>query len=187
MCLLLDAFGAGMLFMLSESLVALHVDKHERSRVMAIQRTCVMLATAPFGWISGWLSAMDRRLPFVLTAVLLGIGAVVAARFWVTTHSDQEGEPMPIAPTFRSDRMAPACRRCGVTLRPLTEVREREEDRPVPFMRSLWPVTWVLYAVGFLADLAAWAAVSAIPLLVLDGWMGGWRRCCCSSWWSRRP
>ena len=41
---------------------------------------------------------MDRRLPFVLTAVLLGIGAVVAARFWVTTHSDQEGEPMPIAP-----------------------------------------------------------------------------------------
>lgn len=97
-CLLLDAFGAGMLFMLSESLVALHVDKHERSRVMAIQRTCVMLATSPFGWISGWLSAMDRRLPFVLTAVLLGIGTVVAARFWVTTHSDQEGEPMPIAP-----------------------------------------------------------------------------------------
>ncbi|HOQ53240.1 MAG TPA: hypothetical protein PLF56_06460 [Micropruina sp.] len=48
-------------------------------------------------------------------------------------------------------------------------------------------MTWVLYAVGFLADLAAWAAVSAIPLLVLDGWMGGWRRCCCSSWWSRRP
>ena len=35
----LDAFGAGILFMLSESLVALHVDRHERSRVMAIQRT----------------------------------------------------------------------------------------------------------------------------------------------------
>ena len=97
-CLILDAFGGGILFMLAESLVALHVDQHERSRVMAIQRTCVMLVTAPFGWISGWLSAMDRRLPFVLTAVLLGIGAVVAARFWVTTHSDQEGEPMPIAP-----------------------------------------------------------------------------------------
>lgn len=90
-CLLLDAFGAGILFMLAESLVALHVDRDERSRVMAIQRTCVMLVTAPFGWISGWLSGMDRTWPFILTCVLLLLGVVVAARFWVTTHS----EPVP--------------------------------------------------------------------------------------------
>ena len=95
-CLLLDAFGAGILFMLSESLVALHVDRDERSRVMAIQRTCVMLATAPFGWISGWLSSMDRRLPFVLTAALLLLGVLVTARFWVTTHS--EPDPQAIVP-----------------------------------------------------------------------------------------
>ncbi|WP_420112157.1 MFS transporter [Pseudactinotalea sp.] len=87
-CLLLDAFGAGIMFRLSESLVALHVDRDERSRVMAIQRTTVMLATAPFGWISGWLSGMDRRLPFVLTAVLLLIGIIAAARFWTTTHEE---------------------------------------------------------------------------------------------------
>ncbi|WP_156224752.1 MFS transporter [Pseudactinotalea suaedae] len=87
-CLVLDAFGAGMLFMLSESLVALHVDRHERSRVMAIQRTAVMLVTAPFGWISGWLSGMDRTWPFMLTSALLAIGLLVAARFWVTTHEE---------------------------------------------------------------------------------------------------
>lgn len=89
-CLVLDAFGAGILFMLSESLVALHVDRHERSRVMAIQRTAVMLVTAPFGWISGWLSAQDRSWPFMLTSVLLLIGIVAAARFWVTTHEEAE-------------------------------------------------------------------------------------------------
>ncbi|CAM3299528.1 MFS transporter [Occultella aeris] len=87
-CLLLDAFGAGILFMLSESLVALHVDRNERSRVMAIQRTTVMLATAPFGWISGWLSGMDRSWPFLLTSVLLVLGLVVTARFWTTTHEE---------------------------------------------------------------------------------------------------
>ena len=87
-CLLLDAFGGGILFMLAESLVALHVDRHERSRVMAIQRTAVMLVTAPFGWISGWLSSMDRSWPFVLTSALLALGLVVTARFWVTTHDD---------------------------------------------------------------------------------------------------
>lgn len=92
-CLLLDAFGAGMLFMLAESLVALHVDRHERSRVMAVQRTGVMLATAPFGWISGWLSGMDRTWPFLLTSVLLGVGLLVAGGFWVTTHEEQATEP----------------------------------------------------------------------------------------------
>jgi hypothetical protein len=87
-CLLLDAFGAGILFMLAESLVALHVDRDERSRVMAIQRTVVMLVTAPFGWISGWLSGMDRTWPFILTSALLALGALVASRFWVTTHTE---------------------------------------------------------------------------------------------------
>jgi len=87
-CLLLDAFGASILFMLAESLVALHVDRDERSRVMAIQRTVVMLVTAPFGWISGWLSGIDRTWPFILTSALLVLGAAVTSRFWVTTHSD---------------------------------------------------------------------------------------------------
>lgn len=93
-CLLLDAFGAGILFMLAESLVALHVDRAERSRVMAIQRTAVMLATAPFGWISGWLSSMDRSWPFLLTSALLVLGLFVAGGFWVTTH-DEVHEPHP--------------------------------------------------------------------------------------------
>ncbi len=87
-CLMLDAFGAGMLFMLAESLVALHVDRNERSRVMAIQRTCVMLVTAPFGWISGWLSGMDRTWPFVLTSALLVLGVIASGFFWVTTHAE---------------------------------------------------------------------------------------------------
>lgn len=87
-CMILDAFGGGILFMLAESLVALHVDVNERSRVMAIQRTVVMLATAPFGWISGWLSSMDRSWPFLLTSALLVLGLVVAGGFWVTTHDE---------------------------------------------------------------------------------------------------
>ena len=87
-CLLLDAFGASILFMLAESLVALHVDRDERSRVMAIQRTVVMLVTAPFGWISGWLSGIDRTWPFILTSALLALGIAVTSRFWVTTHTD---------------------------------------------------------------------------------------------------
>jgi hypothetical protein len=89
-CLLLDSFGAGMLAMLAESLVALHVDEGERSRVMALQRTFIMLAAAPFGWISGWLSEIDRTYPFVLTSVLLVVGLVLAATRWVPTRQDAD-------------------------------------------------------------------------------------------------
>ena len=89
-CLLLDAFGGGMMFMLSESLVALHVDEAERSRVMALQRTVVMLAAAPFGWIGGWLSGIDRTYPFLLTAGLLVVGMVLTWARWVPTHADVE-------------------------------------------------------------------------------------------------
>jgi len=49
----------------------------------------VMLVTAPFGWISGWLSGMDRSWPFLLTSTLLVLGLVVAGRFWVTTHEEE--------------------------------------------------------------------------------------------------
>lgn len=78
--LVLDGFGGGLLGMLAESLVALHVDKDERSRVMAIQRTVVMLVTAPFGWIAGWLSGMNRAWPFVLTSGLLLLGLALTTR-----------------------------------------------------------------------------------------------------------
>ena len=103
-CLLLDAFGSGILFMLAESLVALHVDRQERSRVMAIQRTCVMLVAAPFGWFSGWLSSMNRSWPFWLTAVLLLIGLAVSSWLWVTTHEPHD-EPRDDEPR---DDEAPA-------------------------------------------------------------------------------
>ena len=74
---LFDSFGVGMLAMLAEALVALAVDKAERSRVMAVQRTVVMLSIAPFGWVAGLLSDVDRSLPFVMTSALMVIGLVI--------------------------------------------------------------------------------------------------------------
>jgi MFS family permease len=76
--LIASAFGTGILATLAEALVALHVDKFERSRIMAVQRTVVILAAAPFGWIGGALSQVNRSWPFVLTAVLLALGALAA-------------------------------------------------------------------------------------------------------------
>ena len=89
--LIFDGFGTGILAMLAESLVALYVDKEERARVMAVQHTIIMLATAPFGWISGLLSSVSRTLPFALTALLLLLGILVTLRFYRTMEERQDG------------------------------------------------------------------------------------------------
>jgi hypothetical protein len=75
--LVFDSFGLGMLSMLSESLIALHVNPDERARIMAIRYMLIMLVTAPFGWFSGFLSDISRNLPFVLNLFLLAAGIVV--------------------------------------------------------------------------------------------------------------
>jgi len=76
-CVLFDSFGLGMLAMLAEAIIALAIDPHERSRIMAVQRIVVIAATVPFGWIAGLLSEIDRSLPFVLTSGLAIIGIAV--------------------------------------------------------------------------------------------------------------
>jgi len=91
--LLFDGFGAGILAMLAESLVALYVDKNERARVMAVQHMIIMLATAPFGWISGLLSGISRTLPFRLTIVLLLLGILTTLRYY-RTIDESHGHPL---------------------------------------------------------------------------------------------
>jgi hypothetical protein len=53
---------------------------------MAVQRTAVMLATAPFGWIGGILSTANRSLPFLLTTALLIAGLLATIAY----HRDRQ-------------------------------------------------------------------------------------------------
>jgi MFS family permease len=80
--LLFDGFGAGILAMLAESLVALHVDAAERARVLAILQMTIMFVSAPFGWIAGGLSGISRNLPFALNLVLLAAGIAITVFYY---------------------------------------------------------------------------------------------------------
>jgi len=62
---------------LLQKITATTVDAHERARVMSMLTMVVLIVSSPFGWLAGELSAVNRRLPFVLAAVLLGVGAVL--------------------------------------------------------------------------------------------------------------
>jgi Na+/H+ antiporter NhaD/arsenite permease-like protein len=51
-----------------------------------------MIATAPFGWIGGFLSNISRNLPFVLNMALLAAGAVITYIYYRINadHSAEE-------------------------------------------------------------------------------------------------
>jgi MFS family permease len=87
--LVFDGFGAGILAMLAESLVALHVNTAERARVMAIQHMIIMFATSPFGWIGGILSGISRSLPFILNVALLLAGMITTLIYYQYVRSEK--------------------------------------------------------------------------------------------------
>ncbi|MDR0395933.1 MAG: MFS transporter [Oscillospiraceae bacterium] len=74
-----EALGGATLNTLRESLVAIHVRPEDRSGVMALLQTLVMLVSVPFGYIGGVLSDISKPLPFVLSIGLLSIGLAATA------------------------------------------------------------------------------------------------------------
>jgi len=75
--LIFDGFGLGAISMLSESIIALHVNPQERARIMAVRFMFIMTVSVPFGWIGGILSEISRNLPFVMSMVILTIGLII--------------------------------------------------------------------------------------------------------------
>lgn len=80
--LVFEALGLAILSTLRESLVAIHVDPEERSGIMALLQTIVMLVSIPFGYIGGLLSDISRILPFVLCIALLLLGILATVLFY---------------------------------------------------------------------------------------------------------
>lgn len=89
--LIFEALGASALATLRESLVAIHVDPEERSSIMALLQTTVMLVSVPFGYIGGLLSDISRTLPFVLCIGLLLLG-IFATAFYYNAFMNKEPE-----------------------------------------------------------------------------------------------
>ncbi|MGE5612920.1 MAG: MFS transporter [Bacillota bacterium] len=80
--IIFDSLAFSVLGTLRESLVAIYADPEERSGIMAILQTTVMLVSVPFGYIGGLLSDISRILPFVLSITLLLLGVLTTALFY---------------------------------------------------------------------------------------------------------
>ncbi|MFO7633746.1 MAG: MFS transporter [Caldilinea sp.] len=72
---------------LIDKLIVLTIDPQERARIQSILYVGIILLTAPFGWIAGTLSSINKNLPFLLNILLLLVGAGLA---WAAGRSAQE-------------------------------------------------------------------------------------------------
>ncbi|NLO08276.1 MAG: MFS transporter [Clostridiales bacterium] len=86
--LIFEALGMAVLHTLRESLVAIHVDPVERSSIMALLQTTVMLVSVPFGYIGGVLSDISRALPFVLSIGILLLGILATSLYYRKRQGD---------------------------------------------------------------------------------------------------
>lgn len=71
----LEGVGAALINPMLESLLAVAMESHERARISAIVYVILIFFTAPFGSIAGWLSTINRSLPFAMNMGLVVIGA----------------------------------------------------------------------------------------------------------------
>ena len=70
------AVAAALVNPRKDALLQLSIDVQERARLNA----STILLSSPFGYLAGWLSSLDRRLPFAFTFLLFAAAMVVVGR-----------------------------------------------------------------------------------------------------------
>ena len=76
----LEATALAILTPLTSSLQMMSVNEEERARMLGWFYAMTMLVTAPFGAFAGWLSEMNRVLPFILTSVMVMVTMAVGMK-----------------------------------------------------------------------------------------------------------
>lgn len=76
-CVLIEAASLSLIQPLMDSLQVTLVDPKERARIIGVLFTVVLLFSAPFGYIGGLLSGIDRRLPFIMVICFLILGIYI--------------------------------------------------------------------------------------------------------------
>ena len=74
------AIAAALVNPRKDALLQLNINPQERARLNALIMASTIALSSPLGYLAGWLSSMDRRLPFVLTFLLFITAMLVICR-----------------------------------------------------------------------------------------------------------
>ena len=74
------AVAAALVNPRKDALLQLTINPQERARLNALIMASTIALSSPFGYLAGWLSSLDRRLPFAFTFLLFITAMVVIGR-----------------------------------------------------------------------------------------------------------
>ncbi len=63
-----------------DALLQLNINPKERARINALIMSFTIAFASPFGYFAGWLSSIDRRLPFVFTFSIFIVAIIIVGR-----------------------------------------------------------------------------------------------------------
>lgn len=63
-----------------DALIQLNINPQERARINALIMASTIAFASPFGYFTGWLSSIDRRLPFVFAFVIFIVAMIIVGR-----------------------------------------------------------------------------------------------------------
>ncbi len=63
-----------------DALIQLNIDPKQRARINSLIMASTVAFASPFGYIAGWMSSVDRRLPFVFNFILFIAAIVIIGR-----------------------------------------------------------------------------------------------------------
>lgn len=63
-----------------DALLQLNINPKERARINALIMSFTIAFASPFGYFAGWLSSIDRRLPFVFTFSIFVVAIIIIGR-----------------------------------------------------------------------------------------------------------
>ena len=83
------AVAAALVNPRKDALLQLNIDTQERARLNALIMASTIALSSPFGYLAGWLSSLDRRLPFAFTMLLFILAMVVIGRIQEPTVAEE--------------------------------------------------------------------------------------------------
>ena len=74
------AAGGALVAPRKDALIQLNINPQERARINALIMASTIALSSPFGYLAGWLSSVDRRLPFGFMFLLFLAAMVIVGR-----------------------------------------------------------------------------------------------------------
>ena len=75
-----------------DALIQLSINPEERARINALIMSFTIAFSSPFGYFAGWLSSIDRRLPFVFTFTIFIVAIIIVGSIRDPEFGKKHGE-----------------------------------------------------------------------------------------------